>query len=112
MNVSFTAISWLTPGFYDYYLFSADSVLDIVQIQKEIFMWTICQDFLAVSGSVSLFKQKLEAVFKAEMLIHPANMPLHTYDRGKHCSNAQGFGRMDPVEFNLISTAAVCGNTN
>lgn len=51
-------------------------------------MWTICQDFLVVSGSVSLFKQKLEAVFKTEMLIHPANMQLHTYNRGKHCSNA------------------------
>lgn len=51
-------------------------------------MWTICQDFLVVSGSVSLFKQKLEAVFKTEMLIHPANSQLHPYDRGKHCSNA------------------------
>lgn len=51
-------------------------------------MWTICQDFLAVSGSVSLFKEKLEAVFKTEMLIHPANMLLHTDDRGKHSSNA------------------------
>lgn len=75
-------------------------------------MWTICQDFLVVSGSVSLFKQKLEAVSEAEMLIPPANRQLPTSDRGKPCSNAQGFGSMDPVEFNLISTAAVCGSSN
>lgn len=39
-------------------------------------MWTLCQDFLVVSGSVSLFKQKLEAVFKMEMCNHPSNMQL------------------------------------
>lgn len=65
-------------------------------------MWTICQDFLAVSGSVSLFKEKLEAVFKMEMLIHPANMLLHTDDRGKHCSNTPSKALEGWTQWSLI----------
>lgn len=66
-------------------------------------MWTLCQDSLVVSGSVSLFKQKLEAVFKMEMCNHPSNMQL--WETLLRCTQ-QSLRRMDPVVFSLARTTA------